>query len=339
VNRLGRLNRNALVLLVGTILALPLPLLLSGTQQQVAVRIMLFALLGSAWNVMGGFAGQFSFGHAAYFGLGAYSSAYLLVNRGISPWVGMLVGAALAAAFGALTGFLAFRYELKGAYFALATFAFAEMLRLITLNLDLVNRAVGFRVPLIEGSSWALLQFPPSSPNYYYAMLALLVAGLAIVIALMRSKMGYYIVALRDDEPAARAVGIDGMRYKVAAVAISAALTAVGGAYYVQFIFFIDPELAFGPGVSVQILLPAIIGGVGTIWGPVVGAAVLVPLSELTAGLIRNPPAFLSFLGGRAGLDLVIYGIVLIVMIVQVPRGVYGAAAAWVRGRSGQVAP
>jgi branched-chain amino acid transport system permease protein len=323
----ARIDRNLVVLAALVVVALPLPALLSGAQQQVAVRLMLFALLGVAWNVMGGFAGQFSFGHAAYFGLGAYASAYLLVNHGISPWIGMTVGAALAGAFGALTGWLSFRYELRGAYFALATFAFAEMLRLISFNLELVNRAVGFRVPLIDGSSWWLLQFPPGSPNYYYAMLLLLTATIVAVIAVMRSKTGYRIIAVREDEEAARAIGINTMRFKLVAVVVSAALAALGGAFYVQFIFFIDPQLAFGPAVSVQILLPAIIGGVGTIWGPVVGAVVLVPLAEVTAALVREPPPALDFLAGRAGLDLIVYGIVLIVMIVYVPRGIYGALA------------
>lgn len=325
-------DRDVLILVGLVVVALVMPFVLTGVQLQLATRVLLFALLGSAWNVMGGFAGQFSFGHAAYYGIGAYATAYLLVNHGISPWVGMALGAVLAAAFGALTGFLAFRYELKGAYFALATFAFAEMLRLTAINLDLVNAAVGFRVPLVEGSSWLLLQFSPDSPNYFYAMLGLLVGGLGVIIALVRSRAGYRIVALREDEDAAKAVGIDTMVHKVCAVAVSAALTALGGAFYFMFVFFIDPTLAFGSGVSVQILLPAIIGGVGTVWGPVVGAAVLVPLAEYSAALVRSPPPVLGFLSGRAGLDLVVYGLVLVVMIRYLPRGLYGTVARRVSG-------
>lgn len=325
MNRLRGIDRDVAILVVATLVALPLPLLLSGAQQQVAVRVLLFALLGVSWNVMGGYAGQFSFGHAAYFGLGAYTSAFLLVELGVSPWIGMLAGAAVAAAFGALTGFLCFRYELKGAYFALATFAFAEMLRLVALNLDLVNRAVGFRVPLVDGPSLALLQFPPGSPAYFYVMLGLLVGTLLVVIAFIRSRTGHYVVAVREDESAAAAVGVDVTRTKVTAVALSAALAAVGGAFYVQFFFFIDPGLAFGSAMSVQILLPAIIGGVGTVWGPVIGAAVLVPLAEVTARLVRQPPGALAFLEGRSGLDLVIYGAVLILIILFVPHGIYGS--------------
>ena len=305
-------------------LALTLPLVLSETQMALTVRALLFAMLGTAWNLMAGYAGQFSFGHAAFFGLGAYAGGYLLTVHGVSPWVGMLVGAALAGAFGALTGFLSFRYRLRGAYFALATFAFAEMLRLIAQRLDLVNQGRGFHVPLLPDSSLWMLQFPEDSPAYYYIALGLLVATMLVVVALLRSRAGHFFVAIREDEEAADSLGVDSSRYKVLAVTVSAALTAVAGVFYLQYYFFIDPELGFGAPVSVQILLPAVIGGAGTLWGPVVGAGVLVALGELSSNLIRNPPSFLSFLSGRAGLDVTVYALALILTVVFLPRGVFG---------------
>lgn len=319
-----RSRNDLLILLVVAVVLAFVPLFVTGQLQSVAVRILLFGLLGVAWNVMGGFAGQFSFGHAAFFGIGAYATGVLLVDFGISPWVGMAVGAVVAALYGALEGWLSFRYKLQGAYFALATFAFAEMLRLFTLRSEALNAAVGYRVPLLPEGSWAMLQFPPGSPNYYFTVLGLLAFVMAVVILLMRSTPGLFILAIRENEPAAEAAGVPSTRYKVGAVALSAALTAIGGSFYLQFFFFIDPEIAFGPRLSVEILLPAIIGGVGTIWGPAIGAVLLIGLGELSTMLVRDPPAFLSILDGRSGIDLIIFAVLLILVILFLPKGVYG---------------
>jgi branched-chain amino acid transport system permease protein len=324
MDTLRRVDPNYLVLAGLTLALLALPHMLSGAGLEVAIRILLFGMLATAWNVMAGYGGLFSFGHAAYFGLGAYSGAYLLVEHGISPWIGMLVGMVLGGSFAALTGYLSFRYKLTGAYFVLTTFAFAEMLRLIALNLDLVNGAVGFRVPIVQDASVLDLQFPPGSRAYYYVILGMLVATLAATIALMRSRAGYYIVAIRDNEEAAASLGLNPLRYKLLAVAFSGALTAAGGTFYFQFLFFIDPPIAFGAGISVEILLPAIVGGMGTMWGPLVGSALLVPLSEFTSSLVRDPPAALSFLQGRSGVDLMIFGALLVAIIIFLPKGVYG---------------
>ena len=326
--RLRDADRNLLVLAAVVVVAIPIPFLLSTPQVEIAVRVILFALISVGWNVMGGFGGHFSFGHAAFFGIGAYSTAWLLTNLGWSPWIGMLVGAVLAAAFAMLTGYLSFRYKLTGAYFALATLAFAEMLRHIATHSELVNRSAGFQVPLLRERSWWMLQFRPGSPAYYFVILGLFTVAMLVVIFLMRSRAGYYIVALREDESAAASLGVDPMRYKLLAVAVSGAITAVGGSFFFQFLFFIDPELAFGADISVQAILPAIIGGTGTIWGPAVGSLILVGLSEVTAGLTRNPPELLSFLDGRSGLDLMIFGAVLILIIMFLPRGLYGTLAA-----------
>jgi len=318
-------RRHLIALAVLTVVLVPLPLVLPDAQQSVAVRVLVFAIMAIGWNVMSGFGGMFSFGHAAYFGLGAYVSVWLLVERGVSPWIGMLAGMVAAAAFALLIGFLSLRYRLKGAYFALATFAFAEMLRLIAVNSDLVNRAVGYNVPLRPGSSWAFIQFAPGSPNYFWIALALTSLALLVSILFLRSRTGRFTLAVRDDEQAAAAVGIPVMRTKLVSIALSAAITSVAGTFYVQYFFFVDPDVAFGSSVSIQAILPAVIGGVATIWGPVVGAAVLGPLNDITATLLRNPPAALDFLQGRAGLDVIVYAVLLILIVLLLPQGIYGA--------------
>jgi branched-chain amino acid transport system permease protein len=314
---------------------IPVPLVLPAAQQAVAVRVLLFALMAVGWNLMSGFGGMFSFGHAAYFGIGAYTGVWLLVERDVSPWLGMLAGAALAAGFGVLIGFLALRYRLRGAYFALATFAVAEMLRLLATSSDVVNRAVGYNVPLLDGTSWSMLQFPAGSPNYFWAGLGLVAAAVAISLLYLRSRVGQCTLASRDDELAAASVGVPVMRYRLTTIALSAAITSVAGVFYVQYYLYVNPDLAFGASVSIQAILPAVIGGVGTVWGPVAGAAILGPLSDVTATLLRQPPEFLSFLAGRGGLDVMLYAALLIVIVLVLPQGVYGAVReGWRRWRS-----
>jgi branched-chain amino acid transport system permease protein len=314
----------AAVAILAVVLAL-VPFVLAPAQLSVAVRVLIFAILSLGWNIMSGFGGMFSFGHAAYFGLGAYVSVWLLVERGISPWIGMVVGMVVAAAFAAIVGFLALRYRLKGAYFALSTFAFAEMLRLLATNSDLVNRAVGYNVPIRPEPSWWYMQFEPGSPNYFWIALALTVLALVVTILFLRSKIGRFTIAVRDDEDAAAALGIPVMRTKLITIALSGAISSVAGTFYVQYYFFVDPDVAFGSSVSIQAILPAVIGGVATIWGPVIGAAILGPLNDITATLLRNPPPALDFLQGRAGLDVMVYAVLLILIVLLLPQGVYGA--------------
>ncbi|MEO6018948.1 MAG: branched-chain amino acid ABC transporter permease [Knoellia sp.] len=318
-------NRHLIAIAVLTLLMIPVPLLLPAPQQAVAVRVLIFALMSIGWNVMSGFGGLFSFGHAAYFGLGAYTSAWMLVEHQVSPWLGMISGMAVAASFAVVSGFLALRYRLKGAYFALATFAFAEMFRLLATNSDFVNRAAGYHVPLRVEGSWWWMQFAPSSPNYFWLALGLTMVSLVASVLFLRSRVGQFALAGRDDEDAAAGLGIPVTRYKLITMALSAAITSMAGAFYVQYYLFIDPDLAFGAGVSIQAILPAVIGGVGTIWGPVVGALILGPLSDVTATVLRNPPEFLSFLAGRGGLDVMIYGLLLVVIILVLPQGIYSA--------------
>lgn len=318
-------RRHLIAVAVLVVVLIPLPLLLPVAQQAVAVRVLIFALLSIGWNVMSGFGGMFSFGHAAFFGLGAYTSAWLLVEKGVSPWIGILAGMVAAALFGILVGFLALRYRLRGAYFALSTFAFAEMLRLIATNSDFVNRAVGYNVPLRDEFSLWFIQFAPGSARYFWVALGLTGVALVVSILFLRSRTGRFTVAVRDDEDAAAALGIPVMRTKLITIALSAAISSVAGSFYVQYYFFIDPDGAFGSSVSIQAILPAVIGGVATIWGPVIGAAILGPLNDLTATLLRNPPAALDFLQGRAGLDVMVYALLLVLIVLLLPQGVYAA--------------
>lgn len=325
--RLGGIDTNTRVIVLLALAAIFVPQFATGSNLDVATRIVLFAALSSAWNVMAGYAGLFSFGHAAFFGIGAYATAYLLTARGIAPVVGLMVGAAGGALFGLLLGYLTFRYRLRGAYFVLTTFAFAEMLYLIAMKFTPINGAVGLRVPIRRDESWWWMQFAPNSPNYFFLMLIYLVVTLAAINMLMRSRTGQYIVAVRDDEDAAAALGINPLRSRLIAVAWSGGLTAAGGTFYFQYLFFIEPPLAFGPTISVEILLPGVIGGMGTFWGPLVGSGLLVILGELTSSLVRRPPEVLAFLQGRAGLDLALYGALLVGIIMFLPRGVYGTLA------------
>ena len=324
-NRRARsLRRDGLALLIIAALAAFVPMILPAAQQSVAVRVLIFALMALGWNLMSGFGGMFSFGHAAYFGIGAYADVYLLVKHNISPWIGMIVGAALAGAVAALIGFLAFRYKVRGAYFALATFAFAEMLRLIAANTGLVNGAVGYRVPLLPTESWWMFQFDAGAPEYYWIGLGLVVLAVLVTLLYLRSRSGRFTVAIRDDEDAAQSLGIAVMRYKLTTMALSGAITAVAGSFYAQYYLFVDPEIAFGPQQSIQAILPAVVGGVGTVWGPLLGAVILGPLSDVTATLLRTPPEFLSFLQGRSGLDVMLYAVLLIVIVMALPKGLYG---------------
>lgn len=321
-----RIPRDFRLLLGVTLILLILPNFLDQFLVSLAVLVLYWAYLGNAWNILGGYAGQFSFGHAMFYGIGAYTSTVLLVDYRISPWVGMLVGALLAGLFGAIVAFLLFRFGIRGHFFALGTFAIAEMVRLVATELEFINTSIGIHIPLVKGDDWLRLQFEETVANYYYVILGLFVFGMIVTITIVRQKIGYYFQAVREDEDAAEALGVDVLRYKVLAMAISGALTAIGGSFFTQYFLFVDPSIAFGVSLSVQILLRPIVGGVGTIWGPLVGAILLTPLSELTREIVRDPPSFLGFIDGRAGVDVMLFGAILIIVILYMPNGLVGAS-------------
>jgi branched-chain amino acid transport system permease protein len=279
---------------------------------QVLISVMLFGYLGAAWNILGGYAGQFSFGHAAYFGIGAYTSTLLFLRLGVTPWLGMLVGGVLAAVFGVFAGYLSFRYGLRGPYFSLVTLAFAEMLRVIAVNTKAVGSSLGLVIPSREAAPSQFV-FSGKLP-YYYVILVMALGALWITRRIERSKLGYSLLAIRENEDAAEAAGVDALGMKLRAMAVSSFLTALGGTFYAQYFAYIDPSITFGPSVSIQGLLQAIVGGAGTVLGPVIGAFVLTPISELSRAVIR----------GRAGVDVMVYGFVLILVISFLPNGLMG---------------
>jgi branched-chain amino acid transport system permease protein len=300
--------------LAAAIVALTVPPFLSSYLVHLLILVGYFAFLGVAWNLLGGYAGQFSFGHAAFFGIGAYTSTLLLVRLGVSPWLGLWAGGLAAALFGSFAGYLSFRYGLRGPYFALVTLAFAEMLRLVAQNWPVVGGPMGILIPLpAGGGSLARLQFRDKLP-YYYLILGLLSGGLVLTRAIERSWLGYALAAVRENEDAAEASGVDTRGAKLLAMALSAFLTALGGTFYAQYFSFIDPGLAFGAPVSVEILLRPIVGGAGTLLGPVWGSLVLTPLSELTRALVR----------GRPGLDVMAFGGLLVLVVTFLPGGLAG---------------
>lgn len=316
--------RSYLALAAVAVVLAVLPFGMSDRAESIAVPTLVIAITAVGWNLMSGYGGMFSFGHAAFFGIGAYTDAYLLVAHGISPWLSMVVGAVLAAAVGVVIAYLCLRYKLAGAYFALATFAFAMMFLLVVQNVGFLHNTEGFNVPILSQESWAMLQFAQGSRLYYWIPLVILVLAVAGTIAFVNSRAGQYAQAVRDDETAAASLAINTMRYRLITVALSCALTAVAGAYYTQYYFFVGPDQAFGSAVSIQAIIPVVIGGIGTIWGPLIGALVVGPLSQGIASMLRNPPPFLSFLQGVTGLDIAVYAALLIVIVLFMPKGIYG---------------
>jgi len=277
----------------------------------IGIMIFMYAYLSQCWNIMSGYSGQFSFGHAAFFGTGAYASSILLTKYAITPWIGMLVGAVVSLLIGLLIGFLSFRYKLKGAYFALASLAFAEILRQIIQNMDYFNKTMGIIIPLKANPF--MYQFS-SRVVYYYVIFILATLVTLLVYKLSRSKLGYNLVAIRENEDAARSLGVDTYRNKMIAIGLSSALTALAGTFYAQYLLLIEPPTAFSSDVSVSILLPAIVGGAGTVLGPVVGAFIMTPLGELTNALFSGIP----------GMQFIFYGAVLVLVILFLPEGVVG---------------
>jgi len=292
-----------LLLVFPLVFTLPFP-------RHVMIMIFLYAMLAQAWNILAGYCGQISLGHAIFFGLGAYTSTALVKEAAVSPWIGMIAGAGVAIAVSQAIGFPVFR--LRGHYFAIATIALGEIVQTLFINWDWMGGARGIFIPLQRTDSVLHFQFHASKQNYYYIALAML--GLALVVTrwLERSRAGFYFRAIREDQDAAASLGVNVARSKQFAIAISAGLTALGGTFYAQYILFIDPESVFPLSLSILICLVAVLGGVGTLWGPLLGAAVLVPLSEGTR-------VFLG--GGGKALDLLIYGGLIVLMSVAQPGG------------------
>jgi branched-chain amino acid transport system permease protein len=280
----------------------------------IMIMIFLFSLMGQGWNVLGGYAGQFSFGHSVFFGLGAYVSSLLFVRLGLTPWIGMFASCGAGILLGLFIGFLSFRYGLKGPFFALIMLAFAEIFHMTATGWSAVGGALGVLIPL-KGNAPGLMQFMRKEP-FYFLTLWMMVGSLYLVWRLEGTRLGLYFLATREDHDAAEALGVNTFRAQMTAMAISAGLTSIGGTVYAQYLLYIDPDSTFGTVNSVEIMLRPIIGGPGTILGPLLGSVVLTPLSEITR------LAFQSY----SGVYLMIYGMILVAVIMFLPDGLIGFA-------------
>lgn len=286
-----------------------------GYLMHVLILVMLFAAMGQAWNIVGGLANQISLGHAAFFGIGAYTSTILLIRFGVSPWIGMFAAMAIAAFAGAILSLPTMR--LRGHYFALATLAFGEVMRAIANTWgSLTGGPVGLSVPFSD-PSFSLMQFKSSIP-YYYIMLGALTVTTVIFVLISRSKLGYWLRSVKANPDAAEVIGINTTRVKITAAVVSAALMGACGTLYAQFNFFFDPDTAFSlGGISIRVALICIIGGIGTAMGPVIGALFIIPMEEIFNEL---------FTGKAAGLSQLGYGLILIVIILVEPMGIAALA-------------
>jgi branched-chain amino acid transport system permease protein len=299
-----------ILICVALLAAVPL-VITSNVVLNFLVVALLIALVGQGWNVLGGYGGQYSFGHSAFFGTGAYVTAILQVHYGVNAWIGFAIGIAAGALVGAIIGALAFRSGLRGSYFALVTLAFAEVLRILASVTPITGAGVGTLIKLDLRPE--AFQFQSRAPFYWIA-LALVAISLIIVHLIERTRFGAYLVAVRENEDAAKALGINPVTVKLGAMAISAAITAAGGCFYAQYFLFVDSGIAYGAWISIEALLAPVIGGLGTVFGPLLGALVVRSAGELAKLVAGDAP----------GLDLVIYGCVLILVIAFAGRGIAG---------------
>jgi len=308
-----------LALLVACLAALPL--VANSYVLSVATLILFFAFAGQAWNVMMGFAGQLSLGHSLYVGVGAYAAAGLYFHFGLGAWAGIWLAIALCVLLGAAIGFLAFRFGISGVYFALLTIAFAEFTRIGFDHIEWLGGPGGLFIKVEHRVGWDLVNLRGAPAMFYYVMLALTAAAFALCAGLLRSRAGYYWQAIRENEEAAQALGINSFRWKMLAVAISSAMTAVSGVFFAFYYNNLFPEQIFHISRSIEIILGPIIGGLGTLFGPILGAAVLTLLSEGITELI-------AALGWEIpGVKQVFYGVVLLAVVMFLPHGIWPALA------------
>jgi branched-chain amino acid transport system permease protein len=299
------------------VLLLLFPLFASGYLLAIGFLILYFAYVGQAWNIMMGFAGQLSLGHSLYVGLGAYAAAALYVHFGLSPWVGLAASIAVCALAGAVIGFLAFRFGVAGVYFAILTIAFAEFARIGFDHFTWVRGSSGLFLPVAnytENDFWNLRGSPRM---FYYLMLGLTVGAFVLCHALLRSRMGYYWLAIRESPEAAQALGVNIFRYKMYAVVLSAAMTSLAGVVFAFYYNNLFPEQIFHISRSIELILGPIIGGIGTLIGPLVGALLLTGLAEGMGELL------LALGVDVPGVKQVFYGICLLVVVMFLPDGVW----------------
>lgn len=302
-----------LYLLLGMLLLvlLLLPLVLDKYALGIFVMIFFYAYLGQSWNVLTGFTGHISLGHALYVGIGAYVSTFLAQKFGLSPWLGMLAGGLLATAVALSLGFLGFRFGLRGVYFVILTISCAEIARLVVSHIDAVGSFSGIFLDFKPGL--ANFQFRGNLP-YYYISLGFMVLGSLAVHLLARSRTGRLMVAIREDEQAALALGVNTFKYSMTAIGISAFMTSLAGTFYANYVYYLSPNSMFGMGLSIDLILRPIIGGLGTVLGPIIGSFVLTPLSEVSRAYFAK--------GGLEGMHLVLYGVLAILVVLFMRQGI-----------------
>ncbi len=278
----------------------------------VFVLIFLFAYLSSCWNILGGMTGQHSFGHALFFGIGAYTSSLLFIHYGLSPWITMWIGAVLAGFMGFFMGYLSFRCGIRGIFFLMVTISFAEIFKIIFFSVESVGGASGLNIPF-KGRA---LDFQFSEKFYFYYLALIMLLGILwLTRTLKKNRIGYYFMAIRENEDAAKSLGIHVLRYKILSTVISGFLTSLGGTFYAQYFLYIDPVTVFGVPLSVEIVIPAAVGGEGTLLGPLLGAIILVPAAEFMRVYLAE-----SFRGAH----LIAYGVLLVVSVIFMPKGIMG---------------
>jgi branched-chain amino acid transport system permease protein len=299
------------IAITALLLALLPVLVHSNTVINALVTAMIIALAAQGWNLLAGYGGQFSFGHAAFFGAGAYGDAILQTRYGINGYAAMLAATAIGAVVGAVIGYLSFRSGLRGSYFALITLAFAEVFRIVANATPWTGGAAGTLIKL--QLSAANFQFA-SRAIYFWIILGLVSATMLLIRGIERSRFGAYLVAVRENENSASALGVDTLTVKLKAITLSAGLTALAGAFYVQYFLFVDSSIGFGTWISIEALLAPIIGGIGTVFGPLLGALALYFLGEFAKAIAGRIP----------GIDLVLFGILLVLIIAFARDGLQG---------------
>jgi branched-chain amino acid transport system permease protein len=301
------------------------PLLFAASfHQHMMILIFMYALMAQSWNVVAGFSGQISLGHAIFFGIGAYASTVLFAKYGVTPWVGLLVGMLISMLAAIAIGVPTLR--LRGHYFAIATLLIGASVQIVFQRWHWVGAASGLYVPIKRTSPWFYLQFHGSKLPYYYLALAAAVSGYLLVWRLRRSRFGFRLQALRDEPDAAASLGIAVARHKVLAFMLSAAMMSVAGTFYGQYVLVLDPERLFSAEISIIVLLMTVLGGSGTLWGPALGAAILVPLSEYSR---------IWFGGTGRTVDLIVYGALILLVCMWQPNGILSLLSERMRRRPG----
>jgi len=305
------MKRLYLLLTAVFVILMLLPLFLDNYALGIFVMIFFWAYVGQSWNVLTGYTGHISLGHALYIGIGAYATTFLAQTFGLTPWIGMFLGGFIAVAIALFLGFLGFRFGLRGVYFVIMTIAFAELARLAVSHIEALGSFTG--IFLDFNPSFYNFQFRGNIP-YYYIALGFMVASLIAVRMIEVSKVGRFIVAIREDEEAAQALGVNTFKYNMIAIAISAFMTSLAGAFYANYIFYLHPNSLFGMSMSIELILRPIVGGLGTLFGPVIGSIFLTPLSEISRAYFSR--------GGLEGLHLILYGALAILVVLFMPKGI-----------------